>query len=266
MLAKLCIGARRRELPPGHPPRPTIGARVPSRCSKYRGRTVAPDRLACFTRSWEWAPGAQAWCNRVEGHDGRQGRLGVRRRSPARRGRGGVGLRVDSIRSIMSSPLHAEPEGSKDRGHGQRPRCHSACPGPGTPRRSFPSNSVLLRTRHFSPMRFAARVCGKPCPPVAIDAQRHKVRRPRRPTIRCTASAGPGRSQVRREVRLVEGRLRVVACWNPSVEVFDRLSGSVKLRPWARAHHRLAGRPWPGVRPRAVGGGRTPRRVPRRTP
>ena len=46
MLTKPCTGARRRELPTGHPSRPTIGARVPPRCSRRRGRTVAPDRLA----------------------------------------------------------------------------------------------------------------------------------------------------------------------------------------------------------------------------
>ena len=51
MLAKPCTGARRRELPTGHPSRPTIGARVPPRCSRRRGRTVAPDRLAHSTRN-----------------------------------------------------------------------------------------------------------------------------------------------------------------------------------------------------------------------
>ncbi len=51
MLAKPCTGARRRELPTGHPSRPTIGARVPPRCSRRRGRTVAPDRLAHSARN-----------------------------------------------------------------------------------------------------------------------------------------------------------------------------------------------------------------------
>ena len=51
MLTKPCIGARRRELPTGHPSRPTIGARVPPRCSRRRGRTVAPDRLAHSARN-----------------------------------------------------------------------------------------------------------------------------------------------------------------------------------------------------------------------
>ena len=36
---------------PGHPSRPTIGARVPPRCSRRRGRTVAPDRLAHSARN-----------------------------------------------------------------------------------------------------------------------------------------------------------------------------------------------------------------------
>ena len=45
MPAGPCTGARRRKLPTGHPWRPPVGAHAP-RCSKHRGRSVAPGELA----------------------------------------------------------------------------------------------------------------------------------------------------------------------------------------------------------------------------
>ena len=46
MPADPCTGARWRRLPTGHPSRPPTGARVPPRCSRHRGRLVAPGRTA----------------------------------------------------------------------------------------------------------------------------------------------------------------------------------------------------------------------------